>query len=192
MNHADMPQCLLHTCCAPCVTHSWQVLRNLYKVTIYFYNPNIHPVKEYKLRVNEIKELGEKWGFPVVTGTYDKEQWFAAVKGLETVPEGGSRCLICYRMRFEHTARMALKLKIPSITTTLTISPHKKSQQIFTIGHEVAEQYGLEFIEMDFKKKDGFRESCQLSREEGLYRQDYCGCIYSRMEAEQRRKNNKK
>ena len=184
---ASKPGCLLHVCCAPCATHSIQALGQSHAVTAFFYNPNIQPAGEYRLRTREMRDLGDWWGLPVHEGAYDVEAWFQATRGLEAAPEGGARCLICYRIRLETTARQAVALGIPAFTTTLTISPHKRADAIFPIGREVAEAHGLRFIEMDFKKKDGFKESCRLSREEGLYRQDYCGCVYSRREAEVRR-----
>lgn len=181
------PACLLHACCAPCATHAWRALGQSHDVTVYFYNPNIHPEDEYRLRAQEIRELAGRWDFTVHEGPYDVSDWFEATRGLEDVPEGGARCVACYRMRLEATARQAVALGIHAITTTLTISPHKRADVIFPIGRDVARSHGLEFIEIDFKKKDGFKESCRLSREEGLYRQDYCGCVYSRREAEARR-----
>lgn len=183
------PACLLHACCAPCTTHSWRALKADYDVTVFFYNPNIHPETEYRHRENEMAALGQRWGFSVVTGVYDADRWFDMTKGLEEAPEGGPRCALCFRMRLEATAKRAVAMGIPHITTTLTISPHKKPAVIFPIGRAVAAQYGLTFLEIDFKKKDGFKESCRLSHEEGLYRQDYCGCIYSQHEAEARRQN---
>ncbi|NQT23992.1 epoxyqueuosine reductase QueH [candidate division KSB1 bacterium] len=170
---------LLHACCAPCVTHPIRLLSETYQTTAYFYNPNIHPKSEYEARRDEIVRLGKKWGFEVIPGDYDADEWFEAVKGHEDDPEGGARCTICYRMRLQKTAELAREMDFDLFTTTLSISPLKKAELINEIGKKIQTETGITFLETNLKKKDGFKISCQLSKDEGLYRQDYCGCIYS-------------
>ena len=170
---------LLHICCAPDSTHAVQVLSGEFNVSGYFYNPNIQPDREYVRRLKETERLMETMGVILYTDDYDIELWRRGTRGLETEPEQGKRCIACYRMRLEKAASFAKEKGISDFTTTLTISPHKDSATIFGIGRTVASRYGLRFLEIDFGKDDGFRKSVRLSREFGLYRQDYCGCIYS-------------
>lgn len=177
---------LMHACCAPCVTHPIRVLSEAYRVAAYFYNPNIHPESEYEARKGEILRLGEKWGFEVIPDSYDKDAWFEAVRGLENEPEGGARCAVCYRFRLQKTAESARRKGFDLFTTTLSVSPLKKADLINAIGKEIQDETGTAFLVADFKKKDGFKMSCRYSREEGLYRQDYCGCIYSQRKEGQR------
>lgn len=179
---------LLHVCCAPCATHVVQLLKHDFEVTLYFYNPNIHPQEEYERRLKEMRVLAEKIGVKFVQDKYDLERWFKATKGYEEEREGGKRCEICYRLRLEQTARFAIEHGYDCFTTTLSISPHKKAAVLNSIGEDLACRYGLNFYSADFKKKDGYKISCQLSKEYGLYRQDYCGCIYSRAEREERQR----
>ena len=178
------PSLLLHVCCAPCSTHVAEVLKGPYEVTGYFYNPNIHPQAEYKTRRDEIRGYAEKIGLRCLFGAYDVDRWFEAVKGHEEDPEGGDRCRICYRMRLKETARFARENSFDYFTTTLSISPRKKAEMINRIGEEVAREYGVGFHAADFKKKDGFKKSVEMSKRFGLYRQNYCGCIYSRRRGE--------
>jgi len=175
---------LLHCCCAPCTTHPIRVLRDEFDVTAFFYNPNIHPVEEYRLRQDELKRLAEKWEFSLILGKYAVDEWFRKVKGYEENPEGGLRCEICYRLRLEKTAQAAKKRGIQFFGTTLSVSPHKKADVINRIGKELEGKWDVRFYEADFKKRDGFKISCRLSEEEGLYRQDYCGCTFSRRRGE--------
>lgn len=182
------PNLLLHVCCAPCSTHVIQLLKHDFEVTTYFYNPNIHPQEEYERRLKEMRVLVEKTGVKLIQGEYDLERWFKATKGYEEEREGGKRCEICYRLRLEQTARFAIENGYDHFTTTLSISPHKKAAPINSIGEDLAQKYGLNFYSADFKKKDGYKISCQLSKEYGLYRQDYCGCTYSRAEREERQR----
>jgi predicted adenine nucleotide alpha hydrolase (AANH) superfamily ATPase len=171
---------LLHCCCAPCGTHPFRALRGQYDVTVYFDNPNIHPAGEYQARLEEIRALAERWHFTLVEGEYDSVGWFDAVRGHEEEPEGAARCAICYRIRLERAARTAKSLGMDCFATTLSVSPHKNAKTINRIGKEAGGLIGIQFVEADFKKMDGFKISCELSRAEGLYRQDYCGCIFSR------------
>jgi predicted adenine nucleotide alpha hydrolase (AANH) superfamily ATPase len=180
MSPPAKPKLLLHGCCAPCVTHPVRMLGEKFDVTVFFYNPNIQPAEEYRSRLAEIRRLSEKWRFPLVEGSYECDAWSNAVRGLEGEPEGGRRCTICYRIRLERTARNAKTLGMDCFASTLSISPHKKAGIINRIGMEIGYGAGIRFIEADFKKMDGFKASCELSRMEGLYRQDFCGCVYSR------------
>ncbi len=175
-----MKKLLLHVCCAPDATVPYLRLKGDYEVVGFFYNPNIDEREEYNRRLDAMKKLSEAWNFPFIEGEYDVESWRKAVKGLEDLPEGDKRCLVCYRLRLEKTAEMAKKLGFDTFATTLTISPHKKADKINAIGRDVSDIYGVEYLESDFKKKDGFKESVRLSKELNLYRQNFCGCSFSR------------
>ena len=174
-----MKRLLLHVCCAPDATVPYLRLKDEYRVVAFFYNPNIHPRKEYERRLREAQKLANLWGFALIVGEYDAERWFAAVQGLEEEPEGGRRCEVCYALRLEESARLARELGCEAFATTLTISPHKRAEKINALGREAASRYGVAYLESDFKKKEGFKESIRLSRELNLYRQNYCGCSYS-------------
>ncbi len=175
-----MREVLLHTCCAPCAVRAVSVLRSEeYEPTLYFYNPNIHPVKEYKLRFDEVKKLSEMWNLEVIEGEYDVKRWYEAVKGYENEPEGGERCKICYRLRLEKTVRTALKLGFRFFATTLTTAPQKNAFYVNSAGVELERRFGIKFLVADFKKENGFLESVRISKELGLYRQSYCGCVFS-------------
>ena len=173
---------LLHACCAPCITYPYITLSSDFKVTVFFYNPNIHPQKEYDQRLESVKNLADKWRFDLIIASYDPEKWFNIVKGLEDCEEGGERCAECFRIRLQKTAETAKKGDFDLFSTTLTISPLKKAEVINRIGISLGEDVGIDYLKSDFKKKDGFRKSCQLSQQENLYRQNYCGCVYSRRE----------
>jgi len=170
---------LLHVCCAPCAPHVIELLQQEFALTAFFYNPNIHPREEYARRLAEVERYCRERAIALVTGEYDSERWFSAVKGLEDQKEGGERCAICYRLRLEETALTARAHEIGYFATTLTVSPYKKAPVINLIGREAARQYATIFYEADFKKHDGFKKSCELSRHYNFYRQTYCGCIYS-------------
>jgi len=178
----DMSKLLLHTCCGPCAIYVARQLRQDHEVSLYFFNPNIQPEEEYKLRWQEIKKWADKDGFNIIKEPYDNGPWFKANKGLENESEGGARCLVCYRFRLEQVARYTREHGYDIFTTTLSISPHKKADNINLIGDELAKKYGVKYLEADWKKQDGFKHSCELSREQGFYRQDYCGYIFSRAE----------
>ncbi len=145
-----------------------------------FYNPNIHPEEEYQARIKEAREYANKLGVKLHEPAYDADMWFRAVRGLESEPEGGSRCEVCYRIRLGRTARLAASGGFDKFTTTLSISPHKDTRMINKIGKIIGGMYMLDFYAADFKKNDGFKKSTQMSKESGLYRQNYCGCIYSK------------
>jgi len=186
IHNDEKPSLLLHVCCAPCGTHPIRLLRDTFNVTAFFCNPNIHPKSEHDTRVEEIHRLARSWGFPLLFNKDDIQEWFQLIKGHESDPEGGKRCDICYRMRLQKTAETAVQNGMTRFTTTLSISPHKSAEKLNRIGNEVAKQFHLQFVEANFKKQNGFKISCDLSREEHLYRQNYCGCVYSRREMKQR------
>jgi predicted adenine nucleotide alpha hydrolase (AANH) superfamily ATPase len=176
----DAPkQLLLHVCCAPCAPHVIELLQQEFALTAFFYNPNIHPREEYARRLAEVERYFRERAIALVTGECDSERWFSAVKGMEAQPEGGVRCERCYRFRLEKTALTARAREIGHFATTLTVSPYKKAPVINRIGREVGEQCTMTFYEADFKKQDGFKKSCELSKRYNFYRQTYCGCIYS-------------
>ncbi len=172
---------LLHICCAACASACVERLRkDGYDITGYFYNPNIQPFTEYNKRYKEVAKLSEVMQFQLYTGKYELSRWFEKIKGLEDEPEGGKRCEVCYELRLEETAVLAKKLGIKQFTTTLSVSSHKCFERIKLIGEEIAESYNLLFLPYDFKKKGGFKRSVELSKEYNLYRQNYCGCVFSR------------
>ncbi len=179
---------LLHICCAPDATYGIEKFSKDYDITLYFYNPNIHPEIEYRLRALELKRLARTLKVPLIEGPYEPERWFEAVKGLEDEPEGGKRCEVCFRMRLEDTASLAKEQGFDAISTVLTISPKKDAEKINRIGKEVAEKYGVKWIAEDLKKRGGFQRSLELSARYGIYRQDYCGCIFSKKEVETKRR----
>lgn len=173
------PLILLHICCAPDATAVFERLREKYSVVGYFHNPNIHPEEEYRKRLKEAKYVAKTMNFPLEIPPYNPQKWFAAVKGLEQEPERGKRCQACFRFNLRATAKKAQEKGIPYFSTTLTISPHKKTADIFEAGKEASSEFELEFLAFDFKKKDGFKRSLIISREMNLYRQNYCGCCFS-------------
>lgn len=180
----EKPKLLLHVCCAPDATVAVERLAPDYTITIFFYNPNVHPEKEYDLRLNEMERLAKQLNVPLLPAPYNSDDWFKAVKGMEDVPEGGARCEVCFRMRLELAAQMAVEHQFDIFATVLTVSPHKNAKLINQIGIEYSAKYSVDFMEANFKKKDGFKRSIELSRQYNLYRQDYCGCIFSQIERE--------
>ncbi len=173
------PQALLHICCAPDSTAVFERLKEEYEVIGFFHNPNIFPEAEYKKRLEEAEYVARKLKFKIVVPGYAQQEWGQAVKDLEAEPEKGKRCDVCFRFNLQATAKKAIGMGIPFFTTTLTISPHKITEMIFKAGRDAAMKYGLKFLELDFKKKEGFKRSLELSREMNLYRQNYCGCRHS-------------
>jgi predicted adenine nucleotide alpha hydrolase (AANH) superfamily ATPase len=176
------PRMLLHTCCTPCSTYVLELLREAFDLTLYFYDPNIHPKEEYELRREEVKGYAGRFTIPFIEGPYDVNRWFDVTKGHEGDREGGERCFICYEMRLREAARFAGEKGFEYFGTVLSISPHKNAEKINEIGLSLAAEYNVKYLEADFKKRDGFKRSILLSREQGLYRQDYCGCVYSKRE----------
>lgn len=192
----------LHSCCAPCSSYVLEYLRTFFRITVFYYNPNITEEPEYRHRVEEQKRLifefnrkleragtleseaepegGEAYPIQIIEGDYSRELFLNQVRGLEDCPEGGARCFVCYELRLWETALRAKEQKADYFTTTLTISPLKNAAKINEIGERIAGETGVAFLPSDFKKKNGYKRSVELSKEYDLYRQDYCGCIYSR------------
>ena len=175
---------LLHACCAPCSSAVLERLGNYFEVHIFYYNPNITDKDEYDKRVEELKKLisliNPKYKVSLIEGNYEPEKYFEMAKGLELEPERGKRCYKCYELRLEETARIAEKLGFNYFCTTLTLSPHKNSNWINEIGESLNNKYNTHYLYSDFKKKNGYKRSIELSKQYNLYRQDYCGCIYSK------------
>lgn len=174
---------LMHSCCAPCSSYCLEYLSEYFDITVFYYNPNIYPPEEYEFRACEQKRFIESFPFAgkveFIEQGYDSDKFYEAVKGLENEPEGGKRCHVCYRLRLSETALLAKKLGFDYFTTTLSISPHKNSQILNEIGAEIAEKTGVSYLFSDFKKRGGFKRSTEISAEYGIYRQNYCGCIFS-------------
>ena len=170
---------LVHACCAPCSTHVINMLSPFYAVTALFYNPNIQPEAEYTRRLKDMEKLCELTKTELLAGNYDDALWNDRIKGMEEIPEGGIRCSACFNIRLEKTAETATSNGFKIFTTTLTVSPHKNAHVINNVGTKISEKAGILFLENDFKKKDGYKKSCVLSREYNLYRQNYCGCPFS-------------
>lgn len=178
------PRLLLHACCAPCSSYVIEYLSQYFDITLYFYNPNISPESEYAFRADELIRLTGEMplgvDIPVVVEKYNSDEFYNIVVGMEDQPEGGSRCRSCYRLRLEKSAEYAKLNGFDYFTTTLSISPYKNSAWLNEIGVELAREHGIEYLISDFKKKNGYKRSCELSEEYGLYRQDYCGCEFSK------------
>lgn len=168
---------LLHTCCAPCAIGIIEQLKKEYDLTLYFYNPNIYPKDEYEKRLEEVRKISEKFGVDLVEGKYDCDEWMKVIKGHEEDKEGGERCGICFYFRLEKTAEFARDEGFDVFTTTLSVSPHKNSKIINLTGEELGEKHGVVFLREDFKKD--YEKSVELSKRYGLYRQNYCGCLFS-------------
>lgn len=177
------PKLLLHVCCAPCSSYVLEYLNELFDITVFYYNPNISSFDEYNKRLNEEKRFVKEYPFKnkivVVNGDYDNDIFEETIKGLENEKEGGARCFKCYRLRLMESAKYAKENGFDYFTTTLTISPYKNSQVLNEIGRELSQIYGIEYLYSDFKKKNGYKRSIELSHQYNLYRQDYCGCVYS-------------
>ena len=206
-NKNDRKKLLLHSCCAPCSSYVLEYLREYFDITVFFYNPNISSVAEYDKRVREEIRLIEAYNEQVKTGnfenmnstenagiigileaTYEPKEFFSAVKGYEHLGEGSERCKKCFELRLKKSAQVAKEGDYDFFTTTLTISPLKNADWLNEIGRKEGEKEGVLFLPSDFKKKDGYKRSIQLSKEFGLYRQDFCGCGFSKAEMEERRK----
>lgn len=185
---------LLHSCCAPCSSYVLEYLREYFDITVFYYNPNITEDGEYKKRAEEQKRLigeynrmAEARRIEIIEGDYEPDCFYEAAKGLEKCPEGGERCFRCYELRLRKTAELAAEKKFDCFTTTLTISPLKNAKKLNEIGEKLEREYGVFFLPSDFKKKNGYKRSIELSAQFGLYRQDYCGCVYSKREREEKR-----
>jgi predicted adenine nucleotide alpha hydrolase (AANH) superfamily ATPase len=175
----NKPKLLLHICCVGCGVYVSQSLKQDYQVILFFYNPNIWPKEEYEKRLAEANKISNELDLSMIEGEYEHSQWLKMVDGHEADPERGQRCIICCKSRLETTAAMAKKLNCDYLATTLTTSPHKDALAINRLGEESARSYGIKFLNQDFKKHDGFNRSAKLSRQLGLYRQNYCGCEFS-------------
>jgi predicted adenine nucleotide alpha hydrolase (AANH) superfamily ATPase len=177
------PKLLIHSCCAPCSSYVLEYLSNYFEITIFYYNPNIYPEEEYIRRVEEqqnlIKAMPLHSEVYFKQGDYQPSVYYQIIRGLEEEPEGGKRCFACYELRLREAAELAKKNGYEYFTTTLSISPHKNAQKLNEIGEKLSEEYGVKYLPSDFKKKNGYKRSIELSKEYDLYRQDYCGCIYS-------------
>lgn len=179
-----VPTLLLHSCCAPCSSYCIEYLSQFFKITVFYYNPNISEETEYRKRVEEekrfINEFPAKYPVSMIEGEYDTKKFYDIAKGYEKVPEGGERCFRCYEMRLRETAKVAKQQNFDYFTTTLSISPLKNAQKLNEIGKKLSEEYKVPYLFSDFKKKEGYKRSIQLSEEYGLYRQNFCGCVYSK------------
>ena len=186
---------LMHACCAPCSSACLERIGNFFDISIFYYNPNITDKDEYDKRVEEIKKFissfKTKYPIKLIEGRYDPKEFFDIAKGLEDEPERGKRCYKCYKLRLEESAKVASDLDFDYFCTTLTLSPYKKVDWLNEIGSELDQKYKSTYLYSDFKKKNGYKRSIELSHEYNLYRQDYCGCVYSlRDEIERKKKAN--
>ncbi len=186
------PKLLIHSCCAPCSSYVLEYLSKYFEITIFYYNPNIYPEQEYIRRVEEQKQLIQ--AMPLFSqvhfqqGDYLPQQYYQAIKGLEGEPEGGDRCFVCYELRLREAAGFAKEGGFDYFTTTLSISPHKNAEKLNEIGNKLATEFGVSYLPSDFKKKNGYKRSIELSKEYDLYRQDYCGCVFSLREQPEQEK----
>ncbi len=178
------PKLLLHSCCGPCSSYVISFLSNYFDITVVYYNPNIEPIDEYNHRKSEqirlLKEINHKNKLDFIDSDYDNGNFHEYVSGLENEPEGGKRCLKCFNLRLEYTANLAKKLGYDYFGTTLTVSPYKNSDVINNIGKTLENKYNIKWLVSDFKKRDGYKKSIELSYKYDLYRQHYCGCLYSK------------
>lgn len=183
----QVPTLLLHACCAPCSSYCLEYLSQYFSITVLFYNPNISPAEEYQKRVDEIRRLISELPainkISLIEGRYLPEEFYNAVKGLELEPEGGKRCPVCFELRLREAAVTAKKLGFDYFTTTLSISPLKDAEKLNDIGKMLSDEYGVAYLYSDFKKKNGYKRSIELSREYNLYRQNFCGCVFSKRDS---------
>ena len=189
----SVPSLLLHSCCAPCSSYVLESLSEYFRITVFYYNPNIYPEEEYWKRVEEqqrfIRQLPTRYPISFLEGNYEKDRFYQSVKGYEKEPEGGARCRVCFELRLEEAARLASESGYDYYTTTLSISPLKNAQVLAQVAVEMGEKWGVRWLPSDFKKKEGYKRSIQLSAEYDLYRQNYCGCVFSRRMAEKKEDN---
>jgi predicted adenine nucleotide alpha hydrolase (AANH) superfamily ATPase len=179
------PKLLLHSCCAPCSSHTILVLKEYFDITIFYSNDNIYPYDEYQKRLDEQIDFCNKHNIKVLNNYNDKD-FYEAIRGYESLGEGTKRCYLCYKLRLEKTCKLAKELEFDYFSTTLSISPYKNSKWINEIGYELENIYGVNYLYSDFKKENGYQNSIALSKEYGLYRQDYCGCVFSIKEKEEK------
>ena len=179
-NQEEDCKLLLHVCCGICSSYPVSLLKDMgYSLVAYFYNPNIYPAEEYEKRLEAERILCSEFGVELVEGEYEPDEFYECAKGLENEPEKGKRCDKCFELRLRKTAQLAKKLGIKNFTTSMVISPHKNFKKLSEIGGRIAKEYNLNYLAIDFKKKDGFVKTNKISRELGLYRQNYCGCKFS-------------
>ena len=187
----SVPKLLLHSCCAPCSSYVLEYLSEYFSITVFYYNPNIYPDEEYEKRVREqqtfIERFPAKHPISFCQGDFEKDRFYQVTRGLEQEREGGARCEACFRLRLEESASLASQMGMDFFTTTLSISPLKNAELLNEIGQEMGERYGVEYLCSDFKKRNGYKRSVELSGEYGLYRQDYCGCVYSYQERQRQK-----
>ncbi len=180
----SVPSLLLHSCCAPCSSYCLEYLSQYFKITILYYNPNISPPSEYETRLHEqirlINEFRSVHSISIIDAIYNPEYFYSSVKGLENEPEGGRRCYVCYELRLREAAKIAKENNFDYFTTTLSISPLKNAQKLNEIGKSLSDEYGISYLYSDFKKKNGYKRSIELSKEYNLYRQNFCGCVFSK------------
>ena len=183
-SNGQVPKLLLHSCCAPCSSYCLELLSQYFEVTVFYYNPNIYPPEEYTMRVAEqdrfIQNFPAKHTISFVEGTYDTERFYAMAKGMEQLKEGGERCFACYELRLKESAEYAKANDFDFFTTTLSISPLKNAEKLNEIGKKLEEEYGIQYLYSDFKKQNGYKRSTEISNEYDMYRQYYCGCVYSK------------
>lgn len=181
-----VPKLLLHSCCAPCSSYCLEYLSEYFYITVFYYNPNIYPKEEYRMRVAEqqnfIRQFPAKHPITFVEGVYEPDRFYGTVQGLEEEKEGGERCFSCYELRLREAAELAREMDMDYFTTTLSISPLKNAGKLNEIGGRLAAEYGMSYLFSDFKKRDGYKRSAELSKEYGMYRQYYCGCVFSKRE----------
>lgn len=186
-----VPRLFLHSCCAPCSSYVLEYLSQYFEITVFYYNPNISPWEEYEKRVKEqqhlIAKLPAYYAIHMLAGPYEPQRFYEIARGLEQEPEGGLRCQRCYRLRLEEAAKLAAQGGYDYFTTTLSISPLKNAEWLNEIGEELGQTYHVRHLSSDFKKKNGYQRSVELSAKYGLYRQDYCGCVFSKAERERKK-----
>lgn len=184
-----VPTILLHSCCAPCSSYCLEYLSQYFSITVFYYNPNIYPQEEYQKRVEEqrhfIERLPAKHPISFVEGAFEEQRFYDTVRGHEQEKEGGERCYLCYELRLREAAELAKQRKMDYFTTTLSISPLKNAEKLNEIGDRLSEEYGVRYLNSDFKKKNGYKRSVELSEEYGMYRQYYCGCVFSKKQRDE-------
>lgn len=189
----EVPSLLIHSCCAPCSSYVLEYLSEYFSITVLYYNPNIFPAEEYAYRIEEqqklINLLPAKNKISFVATDYTPNDFYSIIKGHENDKEGGERCYICYELRLKHAAKYAFENNFDYFTTTLSISPMKNARWLNEIGIRQGEEYGVKYLVSDFKKRNGYKRSTELSKKYELYRQDYCGCVYSKEERKRQKKN---
>lgn len=192
----NTPKLLLHSCCGPCSSYCIQILAECFEVTVFYYNPNIYPPEEYHVRAAEqerfVREFPTKNPVHFIEGNYDTERFYIMAKGKEDIPEGGERCFQCYELRLKEAAELAKKEKFDFFTTTLSISPLKNSTKLNEIGSKLELEYGVKYLYSDFKKKEGYKKSTQIANEYNMYRQYYCGCVFSKNQRDKEIKEKEK